>query len=431
MRSARPKAVAKPADAPRRRALLLGCGAAALLLLIALGLRFAAQPDRVARLVLGAIGDALGLEITATGNSEYALRGSPTLVVRNVVAREPGAATPLLRAARVYVSVPWSTVRSRGGRLDFTRIELDAPVLDVPALQHWLAARPPGERRMPTLADGLQVRDGRVDGDGWRVDGIALSLPRLRPDARVGGRAAGRFAAGEFALAFDVAAAMTRPGNDAGVAIVGTTTASSSGWRAPARLHMSAPLHFGDGGVRSARLRARASGRYESGDTRLPFAFAVTSPLLLRGGTVALAPAGLALRGEGAVPAIDARGALALGRRLLLDLDGQLRQWPAAWPALPPPVEASDAPLPFALDYLGRSDLSGPAALRLQRDDARFDARFRLPDVLAWMSTDAAGSPLPPLSGRLSAPRLEISGAQLEGVEIELDDPSLPREATP
>lgn len=422
--------MATPADARRRRALLLGCAAAALLLLVAFALRFAAQPDRVARLVLGAIGDALGLEITATGASEYALRGSPTLVVREVVAREPGAATPLLRATRVHVSVPWSTVRSRGGQLDFTRIELDAPVLDLPALRHWLAARPPGERRMPTLADGLQVRDGRVDGDGWRVDGIALSLPRLQPGARVGGRAAGRYAAGDLALAFDVAAAMTRPGNDAGVAVVGTATASSSGWRAPARVRMSAPLHFGDGGARSARLRANVSGRYESGDARLPFAFAATSPLLLRGGTVALAPAGLALRGEGAVPAIDAGGALALGQRLLLDLDGRLHAWPDAWPALPPPIGASDAPLPFALDYLGKASLTDPAALRLQRDDAHFDARFRLPDVLAWTSADANGSPLPPLSGRLSAPRLEISGAQLEGVEVELDDPSLPREAT-
>ncbi len=417
--------------AGRRRALLLAGGGAALLLLLGLALRFAAQPDRVARLVLGALGDALGLEITATGSSGYTLRGSPALIVRDVIAREPGAATPLLRAKRVYASVPWSTVRSRGARLDITRIEVDAPVLDLAALRHWLAARPPGERRMPTLSDGLRVRGGRIDGDGWRVDGIAISLPRLQPGERVGGRVAGRFATGDSTLGFDLAAAMTRPGSDAGVAIAGTATAASPGWRVPARIRASAPLRFGDDGVRSARLRANASGRYEAGDTRLPFAFALTSPLLLRGGTVALAPAGLALRGEGAVPAADAHGALAHGQRLLVDLDGRLADWPEAWPALPPPIGASDAPLPFALGYRGKGDLSDPASLLLRRDDTRFDARFRLPDLAAWTSSAANGSPLPPLSGRLSTPRLEISGARLEGVEVELEDPSLPAEASP
>src|SRR3546814_7721623 len=96
---------------------------------------------------------------------------------------------PLLRARRVYVSVPWSTVRSRGAQLDITRIEFDAPVLDLTALQHWLAARLPGETRMPTLSDGLQVVDGRIDGDGWRVDGLSLSLQRLHPVQRERGRA--------------------------------------------------------------------------------------------------------------------------------------------------------------------------------------------------------------------------------------------------
>lgn len=398
----------------------------ALLLLLATAVHLLLQPQRVAGFVLGALGDALGLEITATGSSEYHLRGTPVLVVHDVVAREPGAATPLLRARRVYVSVPWSTVRSRGAQLDITRIELDAPVLDLPALQHWLATRPPGESRMPTLSDGLEVVDGRIDGDGWSVDSLALSLPRFHPGQRVRGHAGGRARSGDLAVRFDLAIAMTQPANDAGIAIVGPLTASSGNWRLPARLHLSAPLHFGEDGIRSARLRARASGRYESGDSQLPFAFAITSPLLLRGGTLALAPAGIALRGDGMVPDLDAGGALAHGTRLLLDLDGHLAGWPDAWPALPPPIGTSDAPLPFELDYVGSTDLSGPASLRLRRDDTRFDARFRLPDVTTWMSTTASGSPVPPLSGHLSTPRLEISGAQLEGVEVVIDDPSLP-----
>src|SRR3546814_12728899 len=88
-------------------------------------------------------------------------------------------------------------------------------------------------------------------------------------------------------------------------------------------------------------------------DLQLPFTAAIDSPLLLRGGTLALAPAGVALRGDNMVPNLDAGGALAYGKRLLLDIDGRLAQWPEAWPALPPPIGASDAPLPFALAYLG------------------------------------------------------------------------------
>ena len=34
------------------------------------------------------------------------------------------------------------------------RVELDAPILDVPALQAWLATRPPSETRIPTLTHG-------------------------------------------------------------------------------------------------------------------------------------------------------------------------------------------------------------------------------------------------------------------------------------
>lgn len=410
----------------RKRIALLFSAAIVLLLLLALLLRLLLQPERVAGFVLDSLGESFGLEITATGTSEYRLRGTPMLVVRDVIAREPGASTPLLRAQRVYVAVPWSTVRSRGETLDISRVELDAPVLDLPALQHWLASRPPGGSRMPTLSDGLQLEDGRVTGDGWSVDGLTISVPRLQPQQRVDARVAGRYRADALSLRFDVALAMTRPANDAGFAIVGPLTAASGDWRLPARLKLSAPLHFGNEGLRSTRLRAAASGRYDSGETRLPFTLAVSSPMRFRDGTLALAPAGVALRGADLVPNMDASGSLAHGRRLLIRLDGHLANWPRGWPVLPPPIGASDSPLPFALDYLGRTDLSDPASVQLQRDDTGFDARFRIADIGAWNSATTDGSPLPPLSGHLTTPRIDISGAQLEGVEMEFEEPSLP-----
>src|SRR3546814_11368477 len=129
---------------------------------------------------------------------------------------------------------------------------------------------------------------------------------------------------------------MTQPANDAGIAIVGPLTASSGNWRLPARLPLSAPLHFGDDGIRSTRLRARVAGRHESGNTQLPFTAAIDSPLLLRGGTLALAPAGVALRGANMLPNLDAGGSRAYGHRLLLDNARRPPPWPPARPPLPP-----------------------------------------------------------------------------------------------
>src|SRR3546814_9043799 len=110
------------------------------------------------------------------------------------------------------------------------------------------------------------------------------------------------------------------------------------------------------------------------------------------------------------VPNLDAGGALAYGKRLLLDIDGRLAKWPEAWPALPPPIGASDAPLPFALRYLGRTNFHDAASLQLRHEDTRFDARFRLPEVTAWMSSIANGSRSEEHTSELQSP-MRISSA--------------------
>ena len=144
----------------------------------------------------------------------------------------------------------------------------------------------------------------------------------------------------------------------------------------------------------------------------------------MRSGAVALSPAGVALRGEGVVPDVDGRAAFAYAKDATLHLDGTLATWPDAWPALPPPIGQSDAPLPFVLDYAGPFDLTSIVRLRMRRDATTFDGRFRLPDVLAWIDAPP-GSPLPPLTGTVHAPQLEVAGAILEGVDVRLDDPAL------
>lgn len=419
-------ATGRPPPRGRRVARVLGA-LALLALLLAVSLRVALRPEFVVRQVLQRTGDALGLVITARGAGEYTLRGTPTLVVRDLDVREAGARTPLLRAERLLIAVPWSTLRSRGASLDVRRIELDAPVLDLPALRAWRAKRPPSDTRLPVLERGIAIARGRVTGSRWRVDDIDVDVPRFAPGERLAASARGRYVSGGTSLAFDLALAMTRPANDAGIAAVGTLTLASGDWSLPARIRVSGPLHVGDGGtLRIAPLRLAASARYASGDTQLPFALGVRSPLRFDGRVWTLAPAGVAVRGTTLLPEFDARGALSYGARLALRMQGRLPRWNPAWPALPPPLGQSDAPLPFRLDYAGPVDASGVARLQLKRDAATFDGRMRLPDVLAWANADATGSPIPPLTGRVSAPQVEISGAMLQGVEVEFSDPALP-----
>jgi len=388
------------------------------------------QPERSVPVLLGRVGAALDLDIAATGENTGRLRGTPQLVLRDVVARERGGGRVLLRAERVLIALPWSTLRSLGDDLVVRRVELDAPRLDLAVLQDWLANRPPsGEARIPTLTDGLRIRDGRLDGgagDGaspWRIDGLAVDLPALHAERAVAARLRGRYVDAGTQLPFDLALALTRPAEGAGLGIAGRATVRREGWGLPAAVVFSGPLRLGTApdGAAIAVIPARfgASAAYVAGETRLPFILGLHGPLRWRDGALRLAPAGVAMRGGDALPSFDASGALAVGERLALDLRGRLPAWPQGWPALPAPIGASDAPLPFALRYSGATDVSDEIALELARDTARFEGRFRVDDILAWTEAQD-GAPLPPLDARLRASQLEISGAVLEGVEIEV-----------
>ena len=124
------------------------------------------------------------------------------------------------------------------------------------------------------------------------------------------------------------------------------------------------------------------------------------------------------------IPPLDAHGALALDDLLELELEGTLARWPAAWPALPAPLDDASAETAFALAYAGRASLQDVARLSLQRGDARADSRLQLQRVTDWIATMETGSPLPPIDATASIQRLEIAGAVLHGVEMTLEDPA-------
>lgn len=424
---------------PGRRTARIVLVLALVLLVLLLALRYVLQPQRATGFLLSRVGATLGLEITASGASEYHLRGTPTLVIRGVVAREPGAAVPVLTADRILLSLPWSTIRARGAVLDAERLELDAPVLQVDALQHWLESRPPSEApRFPTLAQGIHVRGGVIrsgGADDWRIAGVSLELPYLAPDARVQARVRGRYLAPPTRVPFDLAVAMQRAGalvdgTPTGLGVVGRMAIDSGdAWHVPAHVRLSGPFLLRAGDIGITPLTLGVGAQYASKDSRLPFALGAHGPLRFAGGRASLAPLHLLFHGRGdtasdPIPRADTRGRLALADALDLQLEGEIARWPPAWPALPEPIGRPDGPVAVALDYRGPLAFSGILGLRAAHGATRFDGRFRVRDVTAWLDSDLA-TLLPPLDGTASTPVLEIAGARLEGVEVSVDDPAV------
>ena len=420
---ARERRLGHTAVTRRRKIVLLVV--ATVLLVAALSLRWLMKPEYMTPAILDLAGKSLGLEITATGVGEYRLRGTPQLIVRNVTAREAGADTAVLQADRLLISVPWSTLRARGNDMTATRVELDAPLLDVAALLRWQAKRPPSDTPLPTLTKGVRIVRGVIVGDGWKIDGMNADLDSLTTGKPLRSHLRGRYVSDGIAAPFDVHVGMTQPASGAGLGVVGKIAVETAEWKIPSQLRLSAKLNTNKG-VLLEQAVLGAQARYVSGDTSQPFALGLAGPLKFDSKGLTLRPAAVALRGQGAIPTLDAIGGFSLTDMMKLDLDGTLADWPDAWPALPAPLGESNAPLAFILGYSGASDFSDVAGLQVQREDTRFAARFRLPKVMEWMDAGATGSPLPPMTGTLQTPALEISGAVLEGVEVELDDDDIP-----
>lgn len=393
---------------------------------IALGARWLLQAENLVPLVLAQAERATGLEITARGASQYRLRGTPQIVLSQVSARAPGESQAVLSADRVLVAVPWTTLRARGRELAITRIELDAPVVNLPALQRWLAVRPESPAPAPSLSSGLRITDGSLLGEGWALHEVQARVPQFDTARPLHATVSGRFASPSLNAPFDVSLAMKRPASGSALGLVGTATPASANWSSDVGFRLSGFLHYQDQlrldrGVLGAHIAHRASGSAEPAR----FAVGIAGPARMESGHLQLQPLALALRGREAVPELQAKGAMSAGDELQLHLEGELARWPEAWPALPPPLAQQRSPLLFSLDYDGLSDLSGVASLQLRREATRLDSRFHLLAILAWVDATDQGSPLPPLSGTLSTPRLEISGAVLEGVEIQVEDPDV------
>ncbi len=372
------------ADAPRKRRWPV------YLAVLAVLLAFAAwwvdrqlEPTRLTATVLARAGATLGLALSIDGTPEYALRPEPRLVLPRLTVRQPGAAAPLLTADVAEVSLPWDTLLG-GDSLVITRIALQRPALDLAALADWQATRPEAPFELPTLTDGLRVEDGRVIGGDWRLDALQLELPELRGGSPARIAAAGVFTRATTTLDFDLTANLATAGLASDIALAG-------------------------------------KGRLRSDGLDVPWDLASRGRLDASGETTLLAIAALTLASQSPVPDLDAKGQASFGEATGLQLQGTIKQWPEGWPALPAPMAASTSPLAYTVAYQGAGDFSAPIALTVLREQTRFEGRFVIDQITGWLDAGDA-APLPPLVGTLSTPSLEISGATLEGVDIQIEE---------
>ncbi|MBW8369088.1 MAG: hypothetical protein K0M70_14670, partial [Arenimonas sp.] len=295
----------------------------------------------------------------------------------------PGAAAPRPTATRAEVSLPWDTITG-GGSLVITRIELQRPALSLAALADWQATRPEAPFELPTLTRGLQVEDGSVVGGSWRINDLQLQLPELREGSAARITAAGVFTQAGTTLDFDITAKLATAGLASDVEFAG-------------------------------------KGRLRSESVDVPWTLAANGRFDASGTQTRLDIAALALTSQSPVPDMDAKGAASFGNTTTLSLQGTIRQWPEGWPALPPPMSASTSPLAYTLAYEGAGDFSAPLALTVVRDETRFEGRLVVPEITGWLDAGDA-APLPPLVGTLSTPRVEVAGATLEGISVQMEE---------
>jgi hypothetical protein len=340
------------------------------------------EPRRLTAIVLGQLGSSLKLDLRFDGLPDYALRPEPRLLIPNLVATDPSNGQVILRTERLEVSLPWATIT--GGYPVITRLELRKPQLDLPALQHWLASLPKTPFKLPTLTKGLRIEQGHVQADGWQLNAVDLSLPRLKQNEA---------AAAELSMHF------LQDKTD--VSFAGTMQVATAGL--------------------SSDIQLKGQGELEHVPKPLAYSAALDGHYLSDDSAFHLDAKSLHLQGDSLLPTLTLSGNLAVGTTMSMTWQGELAQWPKDWPALPAPLNEAKGPLPIQLAYQGKPDLSDILTLDAAVGESKFHSNLRLPQVQTWLAADNA-APLPPLNGTLVSPQLNVSGLELKGVSVEIED---------
>jgi hypothetical protein len=413
---------------------------AGLLLVVILVIAHYLQPAQLTALVLDRASRALKLELHTSGPGSFAWRPEPRLVLPGLSATVPGAATPFFRSERVELALPWSTLRGRD--VVISRIVLDSPDLDLPALRRWLATRPSSTTpfKMPRLTNGLGIDNGLLRGDGWRIEHFDLALPSLADGKPATLDASGNLLRGTMASKFELAFAGTFTGQGRGIRIAATKVALTADGELPSltahgnllaadafALDLAGNLHSLPAG-----WAASIDGSYEHADTPFSIALSGTPPAHPPIAEPTPAPVPLqhiqlqhfTLGDPSRQPMLSLAGETTMqaapsGNTVDATLHGELSRWPGAWPALPEPLASDRAAFVFDAAYRGPDSLGAPISYDVKRADARMHGQFRIADIKAWVA-NKLGTLIPPILAQLGAPRIDIGGMQLQGVRLDI-----------
>lgn len=405
------------------------------------------QPARLTALVLQRVSETLKLDLRTSGPGSYAWRPEPRLVLPGLSASVPGTNAPFFRSGQIELAVPWSTLRGRGSEI--SSIVMKSPDIDLPALQRWLASRPPSTTpfKLPRLTRGLRVENGLLRGAGWRIEKLDLVLPSLADGRPATLDASGNFVRGVMPSKFALSIVSTPAGQGRGLRVDKARIVLKADGELPSLTASGSMLAVNGvaldlaGKLQNmpATWSAYVDRAYaQPGDT--PFSIALTSaqstPQPANGSVPASAEAQnlqlrrftfgdparqptLVLTGEAATLAAPEGNALAAGLR------GQFSRWPSAWPALPEPLASSPAPIAFDATYRGPRNFSAPIAFNATRAATQLHGQFRIADIKAWLA-NKIGTLIPPIDAHMQTPTLEVGGMHLQGVQIDIHDDATP-----
>lgn len=165
---------------PRRwRIVLIACGGIVLVALLALAIvvYLLLQPERFTAM-LQAQARSVGLELNLARPASPTLFPRPALDLRGITLNARDANVPILLAAHGQLALPWRTLL--GGPTVISQLQIEAPRVDLDALQAWLAELPETEGQglnIPRIDAGVSIRRGSV------VRGNQLLLRNVAMDA--------------------------------------------------------------------------------------------------------------------------------------------------------------------------------------------------------------------------------------------------------
>lgn len=120
------------------------------------------QPERFTAMLQRQARDA-GLELSLASPASPTLFPRPALELQGLTLNAKGASMPILLAARGRLALPWRTLF--GGPTVISRLEIDAPRVDLDALQAWLSslpANPDSVPAIPRIDAGISITRGSL-----------------------------------------------------------------------------------------------------------------------------------------------------------------------------------------------------------------------------------------------------------------------------